>query len=98
MKIMNTETSYIIQQEDRDKCALASKSSKAKGKKDQREVESNEKGKKKDIIKIKCFYYHEFEHDASNFHNNKEGSKNHVVTSTKGLSACFLHIYIYLKI
>lgn len=44
----------------------------AKGKKSQGEVESSQKGKKKDLSKIKFFHYHEFGHYDTNCPKRKK--------------------------
>jgi len=68
--------------EDEENFALASKANNKNGK---REVESSQKDeKKKDLIKIKFFHYHEFGHYATNCPNwNKGSSKNNVVASVE---------------
>ena len=38
------------------------KEKKGKGKKSQSKAESSQRGKKKDLSRIKCFHYHEFTH------------------------------------
>lgn len=65
----------LIKAEDEENFALPSKRSKAKGKEGQGVVESSQKGKKKDLTKIKCFHCHEFGHYATSCLKRKESNR-----------------------
>ena len=71
----NTRDETSSNGENEDKCALDGKENKGKGKKSQSKVDSSQRGKKKDLSKIKCFHYHELEHYAMKCPHKKESKK-----------------------
>eukprot|EP00253_Pinus_taeda_P028137 PITA_28137 len=57
--------------------SLVSKEKKAKGNK----YQSEEGGKNKDLLNIKCFHYHEYGHHATNFPQKKASKKDPTIVA-----------------
>jgi hypothetical protein len=73
--------------DDEEDCALSSKERKGKGKKFH--SKSNSKGNNMDLSKVKCFYYHEHGHLATNCPQKKKNKKDIGAIADEALASQF---------
>ena len=83
----NTRDGYSSKRNDEEDCALAAKARKGKGKKFHSKYKS--KGKKLDLSKVKCFYYHKHGHLATNCLQKKNNKKVVGVAAGEALASHF---------
>jgi len=72
----NTKDGSSLKTYDEENCALAIKARKGTGKISLSKLYSYHGGKKKDMMKVKCFHCHKMGHFATNFPLNKSKEKS----------------------
>lgn len=72
----NTKAGTSSKAVNEENCALVGKAHKGKGKKSQSKGEFGQGGKKKDLLKIKCFHCHELGHYATKCPHKKVGKNS----------------------
>lgn len=75
--------------DDKEKCALAIKARKGKGKIFHSKLDSYHGGKKKDMLKFKCFHYHKMGHFATNCPLNKSKETSSGGTTSEAFNSQF---------
>eukprot|EP00253_Pinus_taeda_P030780 PITA_30780 len=72
----NARDGYLSKTDDEENYALAVKAKKGKGKASHSKSDSHHGGKKKDMMKVKCFHCHELGHFLTNYPLKKSKKKS----------------------